>query len=284
MSLSPIPNPPFPIDTTRWESFQTHYERLLNEPLELADTRRWLADWSRLSRLIDEAGSIVYIEASLDTTDAQKEAAFLDFVENIEPEARRAEQALKERLLGLVTDDDELGEAMALPLRRMRNQADLFREVNVPLFTELAKLGNTYDKITGGLKVDWDGEEKNLSQLDVLLRKPDRAVRERAWRAIMGLWQGKREELNDLYRRMLELRQQVAANAGMPDFRAYVFRSYNRFDYTPADCLRFHDAIESVVVPAAERVYERKRRRLGLERLRPWDKEVDASGQPPLEP
>jgi oligoendopeptidase F len=112
----------------------------------------------------------------------------------------------------------------------------------------------------------------------------DRAIRERAWKAIMELWGSKRSELNDVYRRMLDLRRQVAANAGLPDFRAYAFRAYNRFDYTPDDCLRFHDAIEAVVVPAAERVYERKRAQLGLDRLRPWDVNVDASGMPPLKP
>ena len=181
-------------------------------------------------------------------------------------------------------DDDALGEEMRVPLRAMRNQADLFREANVPLMTDLAKLGNEYDKITGGLTADWDGEERNLSQLNALLRERDRDVRERAWRLMMGLWAGKRAELNDLYSRMLAVRQQVAANAGAPNFRDYTFRAYNRFDYTPDDCFRFHDAIEAAVVPAATRVYDRRRAQLGLERLRPWDVDVDPSDTPPLAP
>jgi oligoendopeptidase F len=284
MSLSPIPNAPFPIDTTNWEAFQLHYDRLLIVPLDEAGLPSWLKEWSDLSRFVEEVGAIVYIESTLDTADATKEQAFLDFIENIEPGYRRAEQALKERLLSMVGGDDALGAGMAVPLKRMRNQADLFREANIPLQTELAKLGNEFDKITGGLKVDWDGEEKNLSQLEVLLRDRDRAIRERAWKATMGLWQGKRDELNAIYGKMLQLRNQIAENAGLPDFRAYVYKAYNRFDYTPEDSIQFQNAIEQVVVPAAARVYERKRAALGVDTLRPWDVNVDSSGQSPLQP
>jgi len=83
---------------------------------------------------------------------------------------------------------------------------------------------------------------------------------------------------------LLKLRRQVAENAGLPDYRAYSFREKGRFDYTPADCFTFHDAIEAVVAPAARRVYEKKRARLGLDALRPWDADVDASDAPPLKP
>jgi oligoendopeptidase F len=51
---------------------------------------------------------------------------------------------------------------------------------------------------------------------------------------------------------MLVLRQQVAQNAGLPDYRAYTFPENGRFDYTPDDCLTFHQAIETAVVPACQ--------------------------------
>lgn len=284
MSLSPIPNLPFPVDSTNWDVFQARYDQIMSTSLDSDNIHQWLSEWSRLGRVIDEFGSITYIESTLDTADAQKEQAFLNFVENIEPGYRRADQALKERLLAFVASDKELGEDMELPMARMRNQAELFREENIPLMTELAKLGNEYDKITGDLKSDWDGEEKNLYQLKSLLLDRDRAVRERAWRATMALWLGKRELLNELYNKMLTLRDQIARNAGFPDYRAYAYKAYNRFDYTPEDSIRFQNAIETVVVPAAARVYERKRKQLGVDVLRPWDEAVDAGDDPPLAP
>jgi oligoendopeptidase F len=100
----------------------------------------------------------------------------------------------------------------------------------------------------------------------------------------MDLWLGCRDTLNKLYSDMLTLRKQVAANAGLPDYRAYAFREKERFDYTPEDCFTFHEAIEAVVVPAAQRIYTRKQQQLGLKSLRPWDTQADTSEFPPLRP
>lgn len=284
MSLTVIPDMPFPVDTSRWEGFQERYDRLLGQPLTEDGLTDWLKEWSELNRFVDEVGAIAYIGTTLDTADEVKQQAFLNYVENMEPRFRLADQALKERLLGFSAAGDQLDGDMRVPMMKMRNQAALFREANVPLYTDLAKLGNEYDKTTGGLEADWEGEKKNLNQLNSLLLDEDRDVRERAWKAIMGLWASKREELNAIYRKMFELRKQISDNAGFPDYRAYTFRSSNRFDYTPEDCLRFHEAIEAVVVPAAERIYESKRVKLGLDRLRPWDVFVDPSGKPQLKP
>ncbi|MEZ4518433.1 MAG: M3 family oligoendopeptidase [Chloroflexota bacterium] len=284
MSLSPIPYLPFAANPSEWESFRPHYDRLLEQPLTPDTIDAWLQEWSELSKVITEVGSVTYIETTLDTTDTDKEKAFLAFIENVEPQQSVADQALKERLIAYTAEYGPLDGQMALPLRNIRNQASLFRNENVALATELAKLGNEYDKITGGMTFDWDGEEKNLNQLNTLTLDKDRSVRQRAWEAIMGLWAEQREVLNELYGKMLAIRQQVAENADLPNFRAYTFLNYNRFDYTPEDCLVFHEAIEKVVVPAATRIYERKQRELGVDTLRPWDLEVETSDAPSLTP
>jgi oligoendopeptidase F len=268
------------INAREWATFQPFYAELQERPLSAANARQWLADWSHLQDLLGEASSVIYVEKTLDTTDAEKEQAYLDLVNNVWPQTQVAEQALKERLLALDLADEDI----ALMLRQIKAEADLFRQENVPILTELAQLSNEYDKITGGLQTEWHGETKNLSQLGVFLRDPARAVRQQAWQTIMELWLGQRQALNQLYATMVTRRHQVATNAGLPDFRAYVFQEYGRFDYTPDDCHTFHDAIEAVVVPAAARVYERQRSRLALTDLRPWDVEVDTYSQEPLKP
>lgn len=281
MKNLPIPNSINDIDSRQWETFQPYFEALTEVEISEEERRTWLENWSHLLMLVNEAGSWLYIQKTLDTTDEEREQAFLAFVENVAPQAQIADQALKERLLSLDVSDMP---DMALVVRDLRNEADLYREENVPLKTKLAKLDNEYDKITGSLKADWDGEEKNLSQLNALLKDRDRAVRERAWKTMMALWLGQREALNELYAEMLQLRRQIAENAGLSDYRAYAFREYGRFDYTPEDCFTFHDAIETAVVPAASRIYEKRRQQLGLAVLRPWDVEVDTADAPPLQP
>jgi oligoendopeptidase F len=134
------------------------------------------------------------------------------------------------------------------------------------------------------MAAEWDGEKRNLSQLKVYLEEKDRTVREQVWHTTMNMWLAKRQEINQIYTDMLTLRKQVAANAGLADYREYAIRSNERFEYTPEACFTFHEAIAAVVVPAASRIYAKNARRLGLDRLRPWDTDVDANDAPPLKP
>ncbi len=286
MKLLTIPTSIDDIDMRQWETFEPFFSELQEREVSIHTIRQWLKDWSALSELIYETISMAYIKKSIDTTDEEIELAFLDIINNVMPQAQIADQALKEKLLRLDESgmEDIVMEDMVLVLRNMRNEVDLFCEANIPLSTELIKLNNEYDKITGSMELEWEGDKKNLSQLSQFLHDKDRTVRQRAWQAIMGLWLNSRAELNELYSKMLDLRVQIAKNAGLPDYRAYSFREHGRFDYSPEDCLTFHAAIEEVVVPAAQRIFEKKRLRLGLASLRPWDTNVDTSTAPPLSP
>jgi oligoendopeptidase F len=64
-----------------------------------------------------------------------------------------------------------------------------------------------------------------------------------------------------------------------------------RFDYDPEDCKSFAAAIEQVGVPAANRIYQKRKQALGLDTLRPWDlvdgwfsRPTLAAGIPQLKP
>lgn len=280
MALAPLPTTLDDLDLRSWDTFSPYYEELEERELTPENARRWLTDWSDLSRLMREAISWTYLQKALDTADEERERAYLEMVKQVYPRAMVADQALKERLLALDLPDEDL----ALMLRNMENEASLFRQENVPLLTELRELVNEYDNVTAAMKTTWNGEEKNLNELEVFLQSRDRAERERAWKAIMELWLGERETLNRLYADMLRLRSKIAANAGVPDYRAYAFRERGRFAYTPEDCFVFHEAIEAEVVPAARRILEKKRARLGLDVLRPWDVDVEPGEAPPLRP
>ena len=283
MTVPPFPTSVDEIDATCWESFQPYYAALQQQPLTPENIHVWLDNWSKLFRLYDEAESLLHIRKSQDTTDIETEQAFLNHLNHIMPQASLAEQTLKERLLQL--DPDQYGlEDIKPVLRDLQNDADMFREENVSLLAKIAELDNEHNKITGGLLATWQGEEKNLNQLQILLQAKERSVRQKAWLAIHDLWLSVREPLNNIYRQMLELRCQVAENAGFVDYRAFAFQQKRRYDYSPDDCLRFHEAIEAIVVPAAKKIYEKKRQRLGLERLQPWDTTVDISNALPLKP
>ncbi len=263
-----------------WSQIEPFYYDLASRSLEPDTVAEWLADWTRLSALVSESYVRLYVATTLNTADQAAVKRFHDFLEHILEPVEAADQRLKETLLasGLQPQGFEI------PLRNLRADAELFRPENIPLFTQERKLSTEYDQIIGAQTVQWEGEERTVMQMQPVFQELDRARRERAWRLVSERQLADRQKLNGLWQQFLALRQQIAANAGFDDYRAFRWKQLKRFDYTPEDCLTFHQAIEQVAVPAASRLYARRQARLGVETLRPWDLDVDPLGRPPLRP
>src|SRR5690606_27129697 len=143
-----------------------------------------------------------------------------------------------------------------IQMRNMKAEADLYRDANVPLLSQEQKMISEYEKIIGSQTVQWEGEERTITQMKPVYLDLDRSKREKAWRLSMQRQLADRDAVNALWKRFLDLRQKIAANAGKPDYRAYRWQFWLRFDYTPEDGKKFHEAIEKAVVPAAVRIYE----------------------------
>jgi oligoendopeptidase F len=263
-----------------WAQWAPYYAELAARRVNAANAPEWLRDWSRLDELLDEAGSRLHVAYTLDTRDAAAEKRHHVFQENIVPPARSASQRLKEKLLAGGWPID----GMATPLRNMRAEAALFREANLPLLTEERKLADEYDKIIGAQTVTWEGRETTIMQLQPVFLDADRARREQAWRLAAGRQLADRDAINALWQKQLAVRLKLAANAGCPDYREFRWRQMLRFDYTPADCESFHGAILATAARAATALYEKRRQRLGVATLRPWDLAVDPRNRPPLKP
>jgi oligoendopeptidase F len=169
-------------------------------------------------------------------------------------------------------------------LQRFKAEADVFSQEGLPLLAEEKKLALEYNKVVGSMTMMWEDEEKTMSDMFALLFHPDRAVRERAWRLSDDRRAKERESIGSLWERFVPLRVKIAEKAGMPDYRAYMWKQRFRFDYTPEDCKSFHAAIEEVAVPAVKLLYEKRRQRLGVDSLRPWDVYVDPLGSEGLVP
>lgn len=263
-----------------WADIQPWYATLATVSLDQTALPGWLRDWSRLEALVSEAASLAMIAYTCDTGDPAKEAAHLRFSTEIVPQAEEQSVRLARRLveLGIVP------EGLETTIQRFKAAIDIFREANVPIFSELEELASRYQRITGGMTATWDGEERPLPMLTPHLQDRDRQVREQAFRGMVNPYIVERDALGDLFDVMYARRQQVAKNANFGDFHAFSFIARQRFDYTPGDCARFHDAVESVVVPAHSRALAARRERLGVETLRPWDLAVNPYRSSPLRP
>jgi oligoendopeptidase F len=218
------------------------------------------------------------------TDDPAIQAAYLEFIENVQPPLKRAAFELDQTLVAhpLVNQLDP--RRYGVLVRDARDAVAIFRQENVPLETEDEKLGQEYDQLIGAMMVTIGAEAMTIPQAEKLLEAPDRNVRETAWRAVVERRQRDRDAIDRIFDRMVSTRDAMGRNAGFANYRDYMFRRRKRFDYAPEDCSAFHRAVEECCVPLLRRLNERRRRSLGVAELRPWDLAVDEHGRPPLRP
>jgi len=249
-----------------------------------ADLERWLLDWSELGAALDEESSRRYIAMTCHTDNSDAEKAYLHFVENIEPQFKPGQFKLEQAYLRHPLRDGLPRRRYEVFDRNTRAHVELYREENVPLETEEARLCQQYQKLSGSLTVQFRGAEKTLAQMARYLEEPDRAVRREAWELVANRRLQEAAKFEEIFESLVRLREQIAKNAGFTNYRDYAFRLNRRFDYTPDDCFRFHDAVEHEIMPMMRALQSARRRQLDLESLRPWDLAVDPLNRPPLRP
>jgi len=261
------------------------YRALLQReiPVNTEKLRQWILDWSELESVLGEVSSRRYVAMTCDTRDEKAAKAYSDFVEKIQPLMIEYDDKLNRKLMVHPSKDSLKGE-FGEWLKGVQVSLDLFSPENIPLETEENKAIQAYQKITGGMSVEFDGEVKTMQQLAAYMEKTDRDLRERAWRAMWERRLQDKEALDKSYDNLFEIRKQIAKNAHCKDFIDYIFLAKHRFDYTPADCEAFHESIEKLVLPLQKEMYKRRAQKMGLAKLRPWDLDVDPLSRPPLKP
>jgi len=248
------------------------------------ELERWLLDWSELNAALDEEASRRYIAMTCHTDNADAEKAYLHFVEHVEPQLKPRQFALEQLYVAHPQREKLPRQRFQVFDRDVKNHVELFRPENVALETEDAKLCQQYQKLIGAQTVSFRGEEKTLVQMGRYLEEPDRALRQEAWELVAQRRLQDAEKCEGIFDELILLRTRIAKNAGFENYRDYAFRQKGRFDYTPADCLQFHDAVAKEIVPAVREIQSERRRQLKLERLRPWDLAVDPQNRAPLKP
>ena len=277
-------------DASQWVNIEPYANDLLSRELNCSGCLETLIkDGSTLAEHVSEAGTLLSIAMTCDTESEVKRRAYLDFIENVQPKLSEFADAFNHRLAGHPALD-ELPPRHDLMIKGILTDIAIFREENIPLQVEEAKLETEHSTITGAMTVEFDGEERTFSQMALYFENTNRSIREAAWRAVVERMEQDSERLSGIYDELIRIRHQIALNAGFDDYRPYIFEAKHRYDYSIDDCLEFHDSIERVCVPMMHELQESRREALGVATLRPWDVGeksgggVDIHGRPPLAP
>jgi len=239
---------------------------------------------SELEAVVSEDICWRQIRMTCDTENKSLEDAFNYFVIQIQPKIQPYADQLNRKLINCPFTKDLDNEKYFTYLRSVKKSIDLFREENIPLQAELSVLGQQYGVISGKMSVQVNGHEYTLQQAGKFLESGDRGLREEVYRKVQERRLQDKDVLNNLYSKLISIRHQVALNAGFKNYRDYKFIELGRFDYTKEDCFQFHESVKQYVLPLANLLNEKKRKKLGLETLRPWDTEAEPAGKKPLHP
>jgi oligoendopeptidase F len=271
---------------TTWEELKPWLDKLMDRDLNSVEAlKKWFRDRSEVEAVVSEDLAWRYIKMTCYTENEEYRKSYQDFIENIQPQmAPVADQLNKKAAASPYLNELSNKEGFDIMIRSLKKDIEIFRDENVPLYTEINTESQKYALINGAMTIDWEGKEITLQQGSVLMMSTDRKIRESVYHKISERRLKDKDTLDELFTKLITLRHKVSLNAGFPNFRDYMFRSLGRFDYTPQDCFDFHEAIRGEVVPLLDKFSKERKAALKVEQLRPWDKAVDPEGREALKP
>ncbi len=269
---------------TTWEVLKPYFDKLLTREINSKqELIQWFKDSSELGAVVSEDMAWRYIKMTCDTENETIRDYFNDFVQNIQPKIAPVSDALNKKVVEIpFLKELQKKAGYDIMIREIQKEIDLFREENIPLFTDMQTESQKYGQLNGAMSIELEGEELTMQQAAVKLQSTDRDYREKVYNLISARRLQDKEELDGLFDTLIAIRHKVATNAGFNNYRDYKFKAMGRFDYSAQDCFDMHDSIAHEVVPLLNKMAESRKAQLGVDTLKPWDKAVDAAGKSPL--
>lgn len=274
---------PTQLSIDSWEAVEPWFQQLQDrQPQTKDELWQWLLDRSELSAALEENLAWRYIRMTCDTQNKEVASEYATFIEEIEPQVgiRNNLLDLKMAEMPVIQEMDFLG--AALYFKHIKKDIEIFRKENVPLQTDVQIRSQRYAGLIGAMNIEWKGETLPLPRASVYLQSVDREERREVYEKIQSRRLQDAKDLQTLFSELIGLRHQMALNAGFSNFRDYMFKAMGRFDYSVADCVAFHQAVENSVVPMVSKILETRKKNLNLDLLKPFDLAVEEKNLPPL--
>lgn len=269
-----------------WEEIAPYFERLKEQSITTeAEFIDWLKNKSELDAVVEENAAWRYIRMTIDTREQERSEAYTYFVTEIQPKMAILEDELNKKIIqSPFVESLKKQTDFHIYLRSVQKEVALFHPENVTLQAEISELAQQYGAISAAQMIEYRGEKMTMQKASLLLKELDESVRKEAFELIGKTRSENDEVLDELFSNLVQKRHQVAINAGFENFRDYKFVELGRFDYTKVDCFNFHDSIRKHIVPLVRKIQHKQADLLGVEKLKPWNLEVDPTGKQALKP
>lgn len=268
-----------------YENIAPYIDRLLAEKPEGLDAlKKWILENEEVEAFLSEEMAWRYINYTRHTDDEKYVDAYGFFVKEIQPKLVKAGNEYNKALVAH-PHFKELPEDPLINFKKKAQLAiDLYREENIELEVKQTNLAQKYASITGALSIEHEGKELTMQQAGKFLLQQDRELRREIFEKTVERRAREKSGLNEIFDELIELRNEQAKNCGFDNFRDYKHVALGRFDYTVEDVLNFHSAIEKIAVPIQAETLASRKKRMGLDVLKPYDMQLNVYGDQPLKP
>lgn len=273
------------IDISNVLQLEKTLSTLLNKMISSKlDLENWLKEQSKVIWDIEEQLRSHYIAFQCNTDDEEIKDTFEHDQQFVKPLLKRYQNLLDNKYLESPFRMELDSNVYGLLDTKIKNAQKLFCEENIELEIKEDKLVTEYFEITGGLSGIWDGEEKTITELQSYLQDSNRDTRKKAKTIISEQFLSVEKELQNILNQLIEIRHQKAKNIQLENYRDYMFKKYERFDYSAIDCYELAESIRKYVVPLKDKILLEKKDKLQIDTLRPWDVSAVTPDQKVLKP
>ncbi|MEC2447865.1 M3 family oligoendopeptidase [Bacillus cereus] len=273
------------IDISNVLQLEKTLSTLLNKMISSKlDLENWLKEQSKVIWEIEEQLRLHYIAFQCNTDDEEIKDTFEHDQQFVKPLLKRYQNLLDNKYLESPFRMELDSNVYGLLDTKIKSAQKLFCEENIELEIQEDKLVTEYFEITGGLSAIWDGEEKTITELQSYLQDSNRDIRKKAKTIISEQFLSVEKELQNILNQLIEIRHQKAKNIQLENYRDYMFKKYERFDYSAIDCYELAESIRKYVVPLKDKIMLEKKEKLQVDTLRPWDVSAVTPDQKVLKP
>ncbi|MCC2338979.1 M3 family oligoendopeptidase [Bacillus tropicus] len=273
------------IDISNVLELENALSTLLNEVISSKlELENWLKKQSTFIWEIEEQLRSHYIAFQCNTDNKKIKDTFEHDQQFVKPLLKRYQNLLDNKYLESPFRMELDSNVYGLLDTKIKNAQKLFCEENIELEIKEDKLVTEYFEITGELSGIWDGEEKTITELQSYLQDSNRDIRKKAKAIISEQFLSVEKELQNILNQLIEIRHQKAKNIQLENYRDYMFKKYERFDYSAKDCYELAESIRKYVVPLKDKILLEKKEKLQVDTLRPWDVSAVTPDQKVLKP
>ncbi len=265
----------FPYARPDMTAVTANFEKYLTAFQEAPTPAEQVVSLTNLNAVREEFGTmynLCYVRHTSNTADPFYEAENQYFDENLpsyEALANRFSQALLNSPFRKVLEKNFGQQLFTLAELNLKTfQPSILEDLQ-----EENALTTEYTKLKAQAKIEFDGETYNLSSITPIELSDDRYVRRRASEAKWQFYADHSTEMEDIFDRMVKVRHRIAQRLGYRNFVEVGYARMRRSDYTPEMVANFRKQVREIIVPIASELYERQRRRLGLEKIKYYDEE-----------